>query len=135
MQAGKLIVKLAINPVELRGKQWYKAGMITSLDQVSDFPLCWPDNKPRAAHRIDSRFKATLAVAHRLIEDEMRRWSAKGFVVSMAPAFRRAAGAPVVAIGVSWCATHLTKIYSRVRIAGVDRLADPAYDARHRKAS
>lgn len=35
MQAGKLIVKLAINPVELRGKQWYKAGMITSLDQVS----------------------------------------------------------------------------------------------------
>lgn len=55
MQAGKLIVKLAINPVELRGKQWYKAGMITSLDQVSDFPLCWPDNKPRAAHRIDSR--------------------------------------------------------------------------------
>lgn len=33
MQAGKLIVKLAINPVELRGKQWYKAGMITSLDQ------------------------------------------------------------------------------------------------------
>lgn len=73
--------------------------MITALDQVSDFPLCWPDNKPRAAHRIDSRFKsASLAVAHRLIDDEMARWHARGFVLSMAPAFRRTTTDPAVAL-------------------------------------
>lgn len=93
--------------------------MITSLDQVSEFPLCWPDNKPRAAHRIDSRFKATLATAHRLIEDEMRRWSAKGFVLSMAPAYRRSITDPAVALW--WNMRGKDGLGPMLRVLGCDR--------------
>lgn len=73
---------------------------ISSLDQVSEFPLCWPENKQRAAHRIDARFRqsATLARAHRIIEEEMKRWHVSGFVLSMAPAFRRTTTDPAVAL-------------------------------------
>lgn len=72
--------------------------MISSLDQVSEYPLCWPDNKPRVAQRIDSKFKASLAKAHRLVEDEMGRWHVRGFVLSMAPAFKRTTTDPAVAL-------------------------------------
>ena len=43
--------------------------------------------------------------------------------------------APVAALGVSWCAAHLKRIYTRIRVAPVEKLADPSYDARHRRAS
>jgi hypothetical protein len=62
--------------------------MITSLDQVSDYPLCWPDNKPRAAERQRSPFKTTLPKAEREIEQEMRMWRARGYVVSMSARHR-----------------------------------------------
>lgn len=73
--------------------------MITSLDQVSDYPLTWPDSKPRCAHRTRSRFDASLAKAHKEIEEEMGRWRVgNAFVISMAPAFRRMTTDPGVAL-------------------------------------
>jgi hypothetical protein len=61
---------------------------ITSLDQVTEFPLCWPEGKPRAARRQEGNphgWNATLAAAHQKIEDEMRRMGARGYVISMSP--------------------------------------------------
>lgn len=73
--------------------------MITSLDQVSDFPLTWPDAKTRCAHRMRSRFDASLAKAHREVSDEMGRWNVgNAHVISMAPAFRRTTTDPGVAL-------------------------------------
>jgi len=62
--------------------------MITQLDQVTEYPLCWPDNKPRAAQRIGSSFRTTLPKAEREIDDEMKRWRARGHVISMSPRHR-----------------------------------------------
>ena len=72
--------------------------MITSLDQVSEFPLTWPDGKSRTSRRERSKFKTTLAKARQEIEWEMPRWRARGFVISMAPAYRRADYDPAVAV-------------------------------------
>ena len=77
--------------------------MITSLDQVTVYPLCWPDNKPRAAERVNSYFKTGMAKAQREIEEEMRRWGAERHVISMAPAYRRGPVDPGVAL---WWETH-----------------------------
>lgn len=73
--------------------------MITSLDQVSDFPLTWPESKPRCSHRARSRFDSSLAKAHREVSDEMVRWRVgNSFTISMAPAFRRTTSDPGVAL-------------------------------------
>lgn len=73
--------------------------MITSLDQVSDFPLTWPESKTRCSHRMRSRFDSSLAKAHREISDEMARWKIGGsYVISMAPAFRRTTSDPGCAL-------------------------------------
>jgi hypothetical protein len=73
--------------------------MITSLDDVSDFPLCWPENKPRVAQRVASSFYATtLAKSISEIERELHTYKALRFVVSMAPAYRRTKSDPAVAV-------------------------------------
>ncbi len=77
--------------------------MITSLDQVSEFPLCWPESKPRAARRRDPNtaertWRATLANAHQKIEIEMSRIGARGFVVSMSPRHKFGSLDPGVAV-------------------------------------
>lgn len=72
---------------------------ITALDQVTDYPLCWPEAKPRCAHREASRFKQTLAKALQEIEWEMARWGVGDrWVCSRAPAYRRSTGDPGVAL-------------------------------------
>lgn len=71
----------------------------TSLDQISEYPLCWPPSKQRAASRARSRFDASLAKAHKEIEQEMGRWGiGSRYVISMAPAFRRTTTDPGVAL-------------------------------------
>lgn len=72
--------------------------MIDMLDQVTEFPLCWPDGKPRAAQRQRSPFRTTMANAHREVAEEMRRWRARGHVISMAPLYRRGPVDPGVAL-------------------------------------
>lgn len=71
---------------------------IQTLDDVTEFPLCWPDNKPRAAERIDTPFKATMARAQQEIAEEMPRWSARHWVISMAPQYRQGLIDPGVAL-------------------------------------
>lgn len=63
---------------------------IASLDQVTEFPLCWPEGKPRSARRTASPFRTTMPVAQREIEAEMWAWRAHGYVVSMRQSPRRA---------------------------------------------
>lgn len=72
--------------------------MITEFDQVTEFPLCWPDNKPRCAQRIGSPFKTSMAKAQQEICIELPRWGARHWVVSMAPQYRQGAVDPGVAI-------------------------------------
>ena len=74
------------------------ADRITRLDQVSEFPLCWPPDKPRAAERVATPFKASMAKAQREIENEMGRWRAAAYVISMAPVYRRGPIDPGVAV-------------------------------------
>lgn len=76
--------------------------MIRSLDEVTEFPLCWPDTKQRSAERgrpQDWRqSKRTLARGHAEILRQLRLWGVSHYVVSMAPAYRRAGGDPGVAL-------------------------------------
>ena len=72
--------------------------MIVSLDDVTEYPLSWPDTQPRVGQRKNSPFfGTTLAKSLREIEDEMRRYRAKRFTVSMSPAYRRSQSDPAVA--------------------------------------
>jgi hypothetical protein len=71
---------------------------ITSLDQVTEFPLCWPPEKPRTSQRQRSPFTVTLAKAHREIQEELPRWGSRHWVVSMAPAYRQGLIDPGVAV-------------------------------------
>ncbi len=57
--------------------------MITQLDEVTEFPLCWPEAKPRTSERRPSSFKASLAKARAEIEREMGRWGALDYVLSL----------------------------------------------------
>jgi hypothetical protein len=57
--------------------------MITTLDQVTEQRLCWPDTKPRAAQRIASSFiSCETAREERRIEHEFGRWGVRKFIVS-----------------------------------------------------
>jgi hypothetical protein len=72
--------------------------MIRTLDQVTEYPLCWPENKPRAADRKSAPFKTTLPKAEREIEYEMGRWRARGYIVSMSPRHRAKLVDPGIAL-------------------------------------
>lgn len=80
--------------------------MITSLDQVTEYPLVWPDNKPRAAERINSPFRTSMAKAQREIEVEMKRWQARRYTLSLAPAYRRGPVDPGTAL---WWETPIVR--------------------------
>jgi len=69
-----------------------------SFDQITEFPLCWPESKPRASERVASRFSSTLAKARAEVEREMERWGAVSWVISMAPAYRRRDSDPGCAV-------------------------------------
>lgn len=68
------------------------------LDEVTEFPLCWPEGKPRAAERRRSPFLAAMPKAQEEIAEEMRLWRALGYVVSTAPLYRRGPVDPGVAL-------------------------------------
>jgi hypothetical protein len=72
--------------------------MITELDQVTEFPLCWPPDKPRSSQRAPSPFRTTMARAQEEIRWELPRWRARRWVISMAPQYRQGAIDPGVAI-------------------------------------
>jgi hypothetical protein len=74
------------------------AEIITRLDQVSEFPLCWPPGKPRAAARRPTPFKTSMARVHEEIRGEMRLWRARDHVISMAPTYRQGPVDPGVAL-------------------------------------
>lgn len=71
---------------------------ITSLNDATEFPLCWPTNKPRSASREQDPWGAKLPKAHAKVEDEMRKIGARGWVVSMAPGYRTGPVDPAVAV-------------------------------------
>jgi hypothetical protein len=57
--------------------------MIRDLAEVTEGRLCWPDNKPRAAQRVEGPFKNREAATEtRGIEMELERWGVRAFVVS-----------------------------------------------------
>lgn len=93
--------------------------MITSFDQVTEYPLCWPDNKPRSASRITSPFKTTLPKAEREIADEMRMWHVRLYVVSMAPRHRLRQIDPAVALW--WTMNVPDKPIDELRVLACDR--------------
>jgi hypothetical protein len=72
--------------------------MITTLDDVTEFPLCWPDDKPRAADRSASPFRTSMAKAQQEIREELPRWRVRHWVVSMAPQYRQGLVDPAVAV-------------------------------------
>src|SRR5579863_1660209 len=79
--------------------------MIKHLDQVTEYPLCWPETKQRTADRIDIpmtkvRHAATLARGVREIGRQLAMWGVYRdyYTLSMAPAFRRQTGDPGVAL-------------------------------------
>lgn len=55
---------------------------ITDLGQVTESRLCWPDTKPRAAHRTGSPFKSEAAKAAQGIQYEMERWRIRSWILS-----------------------------------------------------
>jgi hypothetical protein len=56
--------------------------VITQLDEVREGRLCWPEHKPRAAHRIDGPFKTGLDKALQEIKWEIERWRPLDYVIS-----------------------------------------------------
>ncbi|MDE3115786.1 MAG: hypothetical protein KGL26_09330 [Pseudomonadota bacterium] len=98
--------------------------MITRIDEVTEFPLCWPEAKPRAAKRVEGNsygWNATLAAAHQKVEDEMRRIGARGFVVSMSP--RHKFGSPDPGVAVWWMTKPSGETPSRLRVLACDQFA------------
>jgi hypothetical protein len=71
---------------------------ITSLDEVTTYPLCWPPNKERTASRVDSPFKTSMATAEEEISYEMGRLYAPRYVISRAPGYLRGGVDPGVAL-------------------------------------
>lgn len=90
-----------------------------SLSDVTEYPLCWPDSQERAAARIASPFKATMATALQQIENEMRLWRAIDHVISKAPAYRRGPVDPGVAL---WWSPPIKKPgAAELRVLACDR--------------
>ncbi|HUC70347.1 MAG TPA: hypothetical protein VMS01_04065 [Stellaceae bacterium] len=94
-----------------------------SLDEVTEFPLCWPEGKPRAAERQRSPFRTSLAKAHKEIAEEMQRWGARGHVISMAPAYRQGRIDPAVAV---WWAMPRSAAGSDLRVLACDSYGERA---------
>lgn len=96
---------------------------IRELAEVTEYPLCWPPNKPRSAQRQRSPFKTTLPKAEREVGEEMRRWGARGYVVSMSPRHRLRQIDPGVAL---WFNMPITgKPVSELRVLACDTYEDP----------
>jgi hypothetical protein len=57
---------------------------ITSLEQVTEFPLTWPPSKPRSAKRRSAAFKSSFSKAEQHLTDQMRRAGFTPFVLSRA---------------------------------------------------
>jgi hypothetical protein len=56
---------------------------VTKIEQVTESRLCWPDSKPRAAHRVASPFKnRETGRETQQIEWEMHRWRVRQYIVS-----------------------------------------------------
>jgi hypothetical protein len=81
---------------------------ILTLSDVTEYPLCWPETKPRAAQRASSSPFNNVSLAHGLreIADEMKRWRAADYIVSMSPGYVRGPKDPGVAVW--WSMPQLT---------------------------
>jgi hypothetical protein len=90
---------------------------ITSLSDVTEYPLCWPASQERTSERVASPFKASMATALAQIENEMRLWRAVDYVISKAPAYRRGPVDPGVAL---WW-TLPSKKAEELRVLACDR--------------
>lgn len=99
--------------------------MITHLHQVTAAPLCWPENKPREAQRVDSPFKITsVAKALEEIRAELARWRAVDYVISMTPLYMRGPSDPGVALW--WIMpTGRQNIEVDLRVLACDRYRKP----------
>lgn len=61
-----------------------------SLADISDYPLCWPENKPRCAQRLKTTpFRVSPAQTEREIAAEFRAMGIGQWVISQSPAYRR----------------------------------------------
>ena len=56
--------------------------MITSLDQVTESRLTWPEKQPRTAYRSYGPFKTEVQKATSEIENELPRWGIKQWIIS-----------------------------------------------------
>jgi hypothetical protein len=96
---------------------------ITSLDQVTTYPLCWPPNKPRAAARKAAPFRIdSLAKAQREIDEEMRHWRAMRWLVSMAPGYIKGPTDPGAAV---WFELESGKPVRELRVLACDQYMRP----------
>lgn len=105
---------------------WWTQGRaaerVTTLSDVTEFPLCWPDNKERSAKRQTSLFQTTMAKARAEIDDEMTHWHAIEHVISCTPTDRRGLIDRGVAL---WWSMH-TRTGAALQILACDRYSDAA---------
>jgi hypothetical protein len=104
---------------------------ITSLGQVADHVLTWPEHQPRVARRVgapkgQAPHGTNIAAARQKVEDEMRRAGAAGHVVSMNPTHRF--GSPDPAVAVWW--NHRQKVSGKLelRVMACDKWMEPAHN-------
>src|SRR5207302_1330123 len=76
----------------------HRSMTITSLDQVTEFPLTWPSSKPRIGQRQAGAFKVSMAKAQADLETELGHWRIRRWVLSMAPRYRHTLADPAVAL-------------------------------------
>lgn len=96
---------------------------IRELADVTEYPLTWPDNKPRTAHREKARFDTTLPKAEREVVEELMRWKAQRYVISMSPRYRLRHLDPAVAL---WFTMPIRgKPVPELRVLACDTYEDP----------
>lgn len=95
---------------------------ITSLDEVREGRLKWPDHKPRAGHRVDGPFRTALDKALQNLKWEMERWRPLDYVISRNNQ-RVYAGDPAVAV---WWIDRKTR---ELRVLACDKFLTMADNA------
>lgn len=94
---------------------------IARIDEVTEYPLCWPDSKPRAAKRMEGNpysWNATLAAAREQVDAEMRRSGVRSYVISMSPRHRY--GSPDPGAAVWWNAKAKNGGAAELRVIACD---------------
>jgi hypothetical protein len=72
---------------------------ITVLAQVSESPLCWPEDKPRTSDRRKSAFVSpSMAKSFAAIVAEIRLWKGLDYVISQDPQYKHQGIDPGIAV-------------------------------------